>query len=174
MALDFVNIKPAIQAHRQISDDLRQHNVSRIVLSPNRWATYQQNINFNWILIKFNKDNVNKIPDDKYGIYSFVVDPGIANHPRASSLLYIGKAQDQSLRKRITQYFHEPDNPKGRPPIQNMLIDWPDHLYVCFTVVDKVEEIENIEDALLNAFVPPINQTFKGELGKAVRAWRAR
>lgn len=42
------------------------------------------------------------------------------------------------------------------------------------TSQEQVEEIDNIEDDLLNAFVPPINQNFKGEFGDAVRAWRAR
>jgi len=174
MAYDFVTIKPSIQARRQITEDLQKFNVSRIVLSPNRWATFQSHIDLDWTLIKFERDRMEDIPDDQYGLYSFIVEPGIANHPRCSYLLYIGKAERQSLRRRITQYFYEPNNLKGRPHVQDMIIDWPDHLFVCYTVVDKVAEIDNLEDSLLKAFVPPINQEFKGAFGEAVRAWRAR
>lgn len=174
MAYDFVTIKPPLQARRQITEDLRKYHVTRMILSPNRWATYQNTLELNWTTIKFEKDKMNEIPDDKCGIYSFIVKPGIAKHPHCSCLLYIGKADQESLRKRITQYFYEPNNAKGRPPVQDMIIDWFDNLFVCYTVVDEVKEIGNLEDALLNAFVPPINQTFKGELGEAVRAWRNR
>lgn len=174
MAYDFVTVKPTIRTRRQITDDLRKYNVGNIVLSPNRWATFKYESELEWIRVKFEQEKIEEIPDDKYGVYSFIVEPGIANHPYCSYLLYIGKAENQSLRKRIAQYFYEPNDPKGRAPIQDMITDWLSHLYICFAVIEEVNKIDALENTLIEAFVPPMNQRFRGELGRAVRAWRTR
>lgn len=174
MAYDFGTVRPSIQARRKITEDLRKYNVQSIVLSPNRWETFKSGLNLDWKLVKFKLGSIEDIPDDKFGVYSFVVEPGIANHPRCSYLLYIGKAEVQMLRDRLKQYFYEPSNPKGRGPIQDMIIDWPDHLFVCYAVVEDTTIIDDLENSLVEAFVPPLNQQYRGELGQAVRAWRTR
>lgn len=176
MAIDFVvTVNQSTSAYnRSIADDLRAYNVSSMVLSPNRWSSFKYTTPLVWQKVKFDRQDVPNIPDDKFGIYTFIVDAGIANHPHCSYLLYLGKAEKQSLRKRINQYFYELNNPKGRPPIQDMIENWGTHLYVCFTSIDDTSKINSLENALLEAFVPPMNQQYKGAFGRAYRAWRQR
>jgi hypothetical protein len=174
MPIDFVTVKPAIQARRQITEDMKKYNVSSMILSPTRWASFNDPTPLNWQRVKFDQQELHQVPDDEFGIYTFIVDAGVANHPHCSYLLYLGKAEDQSLRTRIRQYFYEPNNPKGRGPIQDMIIEWHPYLYLCFTPVADVSLIDDLENALLEAFVPPMNQNYKGTFGAAYRAWRQR
>lgn len=141
-----------------------------MVLSPIQWNNYKHSETLDWHYVQFNSTEVNSIPDDEMGIYTFVVCPSIANHP-CSYLLYVGKAERQSLRKRVKQYLYEKKNPKGRPPVQDMLIDWESHLWICYATVDESINISDLERALIEAFVPPINQKFDGLLGRAKRAF---
>jgi hypothetical protein len=172
MAHDLID-RPSIRERRAITDDLKTFNVSRIVLSPNRWSTFKTDLVLNWTMVRFEKSEIDKIPDDQKGVYSFVVCPGIANHPASYYLMYIGKAEDQPLRTRIKQYFQEVNDDKGRAPVQDMIINWNSHLWVCYTTVSDIDKIDSLEDSLISAFVPPINQKYKGTLGKAVRAWKS-
>ena len=171
MPIDFTNTKQSIESRRKLTDELRRYAIS-MVLSPNRWTGYTNSLKLNWQSIRFDQSELVQVPDDKNGVYSFIVDAGIAGHPYCSYLLYIGKAERQSLRKRIGQYFYEAKDPKGRAPVQDMILDWHEHLVVCFAVVQNAADIDGLEDSLLSAFVPPINQKFTGELGAATRALR--
>lgn len=174
MAIDFVTVKPAIQVRKQITEDLKKYNVSSMVLSPTRWASYVDPTPLTWQKVKFDQQDLYQVPDNEFGIYTFIVDAGVAGHPHCSYLLYLGKAEKQPLRTRINQYFYEPSNPKGRGPVQDMILDWHSHLHVCFAPIKDVSRIDDLENALLEAFVPPMNQTYKGSFGEAYRAWRQR
>lgn len=171
MAIDFTKSKQAIESRRNLTEELRKYAIS-MVLAPNRWTDYKNTLQLTWQTIRFDLSELEQVPDDQNGVYSFVVDAGIAGHPHCSYLLYIGKAERQSLRKRIKQYFYEADDPKGRAPVQDMILDWHTHLRVCFATVQDVTAIDDLEDSLISAFVPPINQRFTGELGAANRALR--
>lgn len=174
MAIDFVTVKPAIQGRKQITEDLKKYNVSRMVLSPTRWDSFKDPTPLTWNKVKFDESALEHVPDNEFGVYTFIVDANIANHPHCSYLLYLGKAEKQPLRTRIRQYLYEPSNPKGRGPIQDMILDWHSRLFVCYAPVGDVSRIDALENALLEAFVPPMNQTYKGLFGKAYRAWRQR
>lgn len=172
MAIDFVNPNPVIQARQKITDELRRFQVSTMILSPMRWTSYSNTTPLEWHKVKFDQEDLSRVPDDAFGIYTFVVDAAVANHPHCSYLLYLGKAERQSLRSRIKQYFYEPQNPKGRGPIQDMILKWHTHLFVCYTCIEDTTQIDNLENSLLEAFVPPMNQNYKGVFGQAHRAWR--
>lgn len=164
--------RPEVKIRQEITDDLRKYNVSRMVLSPSRWATFTAGISLQWEAVRFEKQEIKKIPADRRGVYSFVVLPGIARHPLCSYLLYIGKADKQSLQERVANYFYEVNNPKGRAPVQDMILNWESYLWVCYATVDEVQEIDGLENSLLEAFVPPVNQQYKGTFGQAVKAWK--
>lgn len=152
--------------------DLREHNLSRIVLSPKQWVSYKSTIPLSWSVVKFDESEKEQVPDDRQGVYTFVVKPGIANHPECAYLLYVGKTEKQGFRKRFTQYFSEKNDPKGREPVKMMLGLWKEHLWFCYAPIDDIQQIDSIEKSLIDAFVPPINQEYRGTLGKAMRAWR--
>lgn len=152
--------------------DLQKHNISKMVLSPQRWSACRITTDLSWSVVKFDKSQQASIPDDRQGVYTFVVKPEIANHPECSYLLYVGKTERQNLRRRFLQYFDEPNNPKGREPVKLMVRLWQQHLWFCYAPVSNVDEIDTIEESLIDAFVPPINQKYPGQLGRAMRAWQ--
>jgi hypothetical protein len=122
-------------------------------------------------MVPFDKANQVHVPNDKGGVYTFVVKPDIANHPSCSYLLYVGKTQRQTLRKRFLQYFSERDRNKGRPLIQKMLTLWKDHIWFCFAPIDDRGIIHNVEEALIGAYVPPMNNEFPADIRPAMGAW---
>lgn len=155
----------------QESDSLQKYEVKRLILSPDRWGKYVDITALTWTMVKFDKGQKLVIPNNKKGVYSFLVQPGIANHPACSHLLYIGMTDKQSLRQRFMQYIYEKNKPKGRPLIQKMLVRWEKHLWFCYAPIDDISQISLIEDELLKAFIPPMNKDFPAEIRQAIGAW---
>lgn len=160
------------ETRESIARDLRDHHVDRIVLSPTRWKKYNNKTPLVWSMVKYDKSQKSNIPDNKGGVYTFVVMPGIGNHPHCSFLLYVGKTERQTLRERFLQYFGEEKRKGGRIHIQAMLGNWKEYLWFCFATIDDENNIESVEDDLISAFVPPFNRVFKGILKEGVAAWR--
>ena len=149
---------------------LKLHNINRFVLSPSLWAEFTIPITLDWKVVKYDKREKGKLPQVA-GVYTFIVRPGIANHPECSYLLYVGKTDRQTLRDRFLQYFSEAKKEKGREHIKLMLNTWESNLWYCFAEISNTTIIDDIENALLTAYVPPMNRDFKGKLGKALKAW---
>jgi hypothetical protein len=148
---------------------LREH-AERVVLSPDLWDACKLSVSLNWTVIKYDKSEKDKLPD-KAGVYTFVVKPGIVNHPECAYILYVGKTDRQTLKRRFLQYFSEEIKDSGRVHIRIMLDRWKGHLWYCFAPIDDVSVIDDVEDALRNAFVPPMNKEFKGIIGAARKAF---
>ena len=142
-----------------------------MVLSPNRWKSFACSAPLSWSIVKFDKANINHIPKDEQGVYTFVVKPDIANHPHCSYLMYVGKTERQGFRERFKQYFSEAARPKGRPAIHFMVSQWIDYLWFCYAPVNDIKAISSIEDSLISAYLPPVNKEYPGKIGKAVQAW---
>jgi len=150
---------------------LKKYHIDRLVLSPERWATYANRTPLSWMIVRFNEQQQNLVPDDKGGVYSFIVKPGIANHPECAFLLYVGMAQKQSLRKRFKQYFQERNARKGRPKIRKMLNTWDHHLWFCYATIEDKCRIHDVEQSLIGAYLPPYNDQFPAEIREALKAW---
>ena len=139
-------------------------------LWPQQWAAYNLPDLFQWEIHPFQRDQIENIPN-KPGIYSFVIQPGIASHPACSCLMYIGKTE-RPLQKRFKEYFGEQQNVvKGRPKILALLNQYQGYLYFCCSVIAETERIGEIEDALISAFIPPCNDQFPSEIGRIVGAF---
>lgn len=151
-------------------DHLKKYQVERMVLSPKHWATCSVPVQLKWTTVKYEKSQRDKLPQ-KQGVYTFVVKPGIVDHPDCSYLLYVGQTEAQNLRTRFLQYFSEERKAKGREHIKYMARLWRKQLWFCCAPVDNPTLIADIERSLLKAFVPPLNRDFPGVLGKARRAW---
>jgi hypothetical protein len=149
---------------------LKKYNVDRIVLSPKLWKACKLPVSLNWSVVKYHKSQKSKLPKSQ-GVYTFVVKPGIVNHPECAYVMYVGKTEKQTFRERFSQYFIEEKNPKGREHIKIMAKFWKDNLWYCYAPVANVNLIDDIEDQLRNAFVPPYNREFRGTIGKARKAW---
>lgn len=153
-------------------EGLKRYNVSRFVLSPTRWGLYDSAIPLSWNAVKFDKSEKENLPTGKQGVYTFIVKPGIANHPACAYLLYVGKTEKQGFRTRFLDYFREPDRPKARQAVKAMIGLWGNHLWFCYAPVDDIAQIDALERKLIDSYVPPINQEYPGVLGKAVKAWQ--
>ena len=140
------------------------------VLWPQQWAAYNLSDLLNWKIYPFQQDRIDEIPSDP-GIYSFVVQPRIANHPHCSYLMYVGMTE-RPLRERFKEYFSEKRNAKnGRPKLLKLLNVYQDYLHFCCSTIEETERIEEIEDALLNAFIPPSNDEYPAEISRIMKAF---
>ena len=77
----------------QEADRLRGFKVSNFILDPESWNRYPNRIGLAWNKIRFSEDTIDLVPDDTYGVYSFVVLPNLANHSDCSYLLYVGETR---------------------------------------------------------------------------------
>lgn len=77
---------------------LKDFNIKKFILCPNHWREYK-NLALRWQKVKFDADGVKKLPNDKQGVYSFLVQPNIGGHAAISYLLYIGETTKQTLRR---------------------------------------------------------------------------
>jgi len=149
----------------------RQHTVE-FILDPNQWGSLSLPITLNWNTIPFGEPHLLAIPDDESGVYSFIIKPGIANHSECAHLMYIGKAKSQSFRDRYRQYLQDQRTQMGRPLIVHMLKTWPEHLCFCYATIKQTSYIDDIEDCLIRAFIPPINTSYPADIRRSMTLWR--
>ena len=145
---------------------LKHYHIKKFILCPTHWQGYS-NIVLKWKRVKFSVSGVSKLPDNKQGLYSFLVQPKVGGHPAISYLLYIGETTKQTLKERCSDYLPEAKRKKARVPIRSMIRKWPNHLWLYFAVVDDVTLIKQLEEDLIKAFIPPFNQRFTATVGKA-------
>jgi hypothetical protein len=145
---------------------LRDYKMERMILSPSHWAAFTCPIALQWKPVPFAPDRTAEIPKNARGVYSFVVQPGIANHPHCSYLLYVGKVEEQGFRARYSQYLGE--RLKGqntrRVHVSRMLRKWDGYLWFCYAEINDQSLITQVEDALLAAYLPSHNRTFPSQV----------
>ena len=134
-------------------------------LWPRRWGTYPEL--HEWQTIRLDTLEKKNIPDCP-GIYTLVAVPQIANHPACSYLMYVGKTK--SLRRRFGEYLSQERRESGRPKIFRFLHLYTDHVWFCFTLVQSTS-LDSVETGLRDAYIPPLNEDFSGELSKVVGAF---
>ena len=149
---------------------LSDFRLSRMVLSPTQWQSCKIPIKLSWRAVKFRRVNATRIPGNARGVYTFVVKPGVAEHPSCSYLMYVGKAEDQVLRDRFRQYFMEKarGEESRRPHVTDMLLKWDGFLWFYYAEISNKTEIKGVEEQLLAAYLPPSNRTFPGTIRRAV------
>lgn len=135
-------------------------------LIPSSWEYLNDLPDFQWISVRFNEDNLENIPDQP-GIYSFVINPRYTNHPHRF-LGYIGSTE-RTLNQRYREYLKEKNNPKGRPKILRLLNKWDGYIDFCY--ITELEEIIDVESRLNDAFQPPYNSDFSGEVNRIQNAF---
>jgi len=154
------------------SDELRGFEVRRVILSTKQWAALALPVTLRWTVKHFASSKPTLIPSNKTGVYSFVVQPGIADHPNCAYLLYVGKAAGATgFRARYYKYRAEKGKQDSvRPLVNRMINKWYEHLWFCFAeVADPL--VKEVEDKLLLAYLPPINTEFPGEASAGMRAF---
>lgn len=148
---------------------IRSYRVDRFILYPVHWRNYTNTIPLNWNKVRFTASNATSIPNDKTGVYSFVVEAEIAQHPACSYLLYVGKVKDQNLRNRYRQYLQAERAWKTRPHIAHMIRKWSDNLWFYYAEVSDTKVINQLEEDLITAFLPPENRSWPAKITHIMR-----
>jgi len=154
-------------AGRSLSD----YHLKRMVLSPDHWRNCSLPVTLNWQILQFTEANADHVPNNTKGIYSFLVQPGIAQHPSCSYLLYIGQTERQNFRERFRQYLRDwrAGSASRRVHITDMLEKWEGFLWFAYAPVQRDELIVPIEDALLSSYLPPANKDFPAAVAANLR-----
>lgn len=148
----FAKVDDLIRAH----EAGKTHRINSLMM-PTFWTAYTSPNSLTWQQVKFGVA-ANNLPDDKIGVYCFVIEPNVAKVPCCGLLVYIGRARN-SFRKRYSEYLAEKDNPAGRPKVVMMLNLWEDHLTYYYAELPTGDECTAEESRLLTAFVPEFNST---------------
>ncbi len=159
-------------AGRDVPPDEVEFAMSRytLVLWRSKWQQYNPNQVLSWELRRLNPMERPAIPQVP-GVYSLLVQPGIANHPGVSFLMYIGKTN--SLYRRFGEYLNKERLTTGRPKIYRALRRYSDYLWFCFAPLPTADDaaLTIVEDALLMAYVPPWNDDLPAEIRDIVEAF---
>lgn len=131
------------------------------ILWPQQWRRCAAFRGVRWRRIKYVPSQIRTLPNEP-GIYAFVVSPSVGGTPDFNYLLYVGKAERQTLRDRCGQYRYEPRRRKPRVHIVRMLRNWRGHLHLYYAPV--LRDVTDVEDRLLAAFMPPCNPDLPGRL----------
>lgn len=115
-----------------------------------------------WNSISYGKDELEKVPNDKRGIYAFAISWNNDVLPPHGYVLYIGIAgrrSDRSLRERYSDYL-KPSHVKKRFNIARMIRDWNKVLRFYFAPVDdniSSDDLIALEKQLNTALIPPFS-----------------
>ena len=151
----------------QLAMQIQRHTL-KFTLSPKFWDELSLQRTLTWHRVKFDADLVDSVPDDLFGVYSFVVEPGVANH-KLSYLLYIGMTRDQNFRARYKQYLrHRDAEDTSWIHVKYMLREWYDQLIFYYAPLEDPDIVKDTEDRLLEAFLPPIPRAFPATVRRAV------
>lgn len=152
------------------SRQLKIHSIDNMILFPRRWEEFESPVDLFWECVRFSEETEGEIPDDFGGVYTFVVQPGIANHPCISYLMYVGQTTKQTFRTRYGQYIKKKTSDElVSVHITNMLQMYEGYLWFCYAKIDDLDIITSVEKALQDAYIPPVNRQFWGEIGPARR-----
>lgn len=131
-----------------------------------------------WDSIKYGKDEIDKVPGDKRGVYAFSIHHPSQVLPPHGHILYIGIAgrkSDRSLKARYADYL----NPRivlKRERIARMIGTWHEVLRFHFAPIDDSmtsEQLEQLEKDLNTALLPPFSEgDLEADTKKKRRAFR--
>src|SRR5690606_36437407 len=133
-------------------------HIRKFLLYPIYWkdGTKQITGTLKWRHYKFTNSNLKRIPTKK-GIYCFVVKPKYNSIFYTQYLFYIGQTK-RTLQRRYKEYLDDQAGKgKPRPKVFEMLNLYKEDIYFFCTEITSDKRIDEVEDKLLNVFVPHIN-----------------
>ena len=113
-----------------------------------------------WKSIGFGKAEIEDVPNDKRGVYAFVVAYPQDFLPPHGYIMYIGiagKNSNRPLRERYRDYLN-PNQVVDRPAIARMISRWRRILHFHFAAIGNdvtTEQLQAFETRLNTAFLPP-------------------
>ena len=91
------------EIYMALAMQIKRHTL-RFTLSPTFWDDLALGQTLTWYGVKFDSESASNVPNDMIGVYSFVVEPSIANHELAY-LLYIGMTDRTELQSEVSAVF---------------------------------------------------------------------
>lgn len=149
------------------------------VLSPGKLMAGGHTIpSLTWESVSYGDEDLEKVPDDRRGVYAFAVCHNDGILPPHGYILYIGIAGKDSyrpLRERYKDYLNFKKVAK-RDQIAFMIGTWHQVLRFFFAPVEddvSSEELKTIEEQLNTALMPPFsNRDLEANTRRMRRAFR--
>lgn len=146
-------------------------NTFQFSMIPSRWDEYENFLDImqdDWAEYKYFDESgevsveVKRLPNDKGGIYLYVVKPPIPIN-YTPVIMYIGRAHNngksQNLRKRVNNYAREAqDLYRGRKSIRSLFAKYAEYLHVMYIALENNEDIDRLEKEMISAIVPACNR----------------
>ena len=153
--------------------DQAKAHMERFLLWPRQWRTFKRTFTgqLSWQSFRMTKSAARSVPSVA-GVYSLVVEPGIAGHPQCAFLMYVGMTGKQTLQERFLQYLGPEQGPRGRPHIIRLLSLYRTNLIFCCSAVPAGMTPQEVEDALLAAYIPPYCRDLPAEVSRIIRGIR--
>ncbi|RME04378.1 MAG: hypothetical protein D6816_09765 [Bacteroidetes bacterium] len=148
-------------------EEARAHRIT-FTLWSRRWDDFKASVTLNWKDHPFVPEEKINIPPTP-GVYAFLLQPRIANGLEASYVLYIGESSN--LQERFDNYLQEIKSKNARPRIRVYLNQYKSFLRFCCATLPSGVSTTTIEDALLAAFIPPLNVKLPAEVRAVVAAF---
>lgn len=162
----------------QVNREIASFELRDVILNPDNLMKDSFIVqHLDWCGIKFGWQDIEKVPDDKRGVYGFAIRAASEVLPPHGYILYIGIAgrnSDRPLRERYKDYLY----PKGvikRGGIKRVM-NWRHVLQFIFAPVDDdvtTEDLQLLERQLNTALIPPFSeQDMDADVREKRRAWR--
>lgn len=116
-----------------------------------------------WSSVKYGLDNADTVPNDRRGVYAFVVSRNDDVLPPHGYVMYVGiggKKSDRSLRKRYGDYLNTKKILK-RDRIAKMIGTWFEVLHFAYAPVPDTissEDLIALEEHINSALLPPFSK----------------
>ncbi len=144
------------------ADKVKGGYIKKFLLHPPFWVEPKNQVAFplKWKKYKFIPRNKKYITKEK-GIYCFVIEPNVNEFFNTRYLFYIGKTNRQ-LNIRFGEYMNEHlGKKKSRVKVKNMLKKYYGHIYFYFTPIATKAQVNQVEDQLIDTFIPQVNVIVK-------------
>ena len=173
-----LNLSELIDFANQVSQDVSRY-WRPFVLNPSRLLADDFVVpNLEWHAIRYGREEIDQVPDDKRGVYAFAVRVESDVLPPHGYILYMGIAGEDSnrpLRARYQDYLVQ-SKVKRRAGIARMIGDWHEVLQFIFAPVDddlSTKDLQRLECQLNTALIPPYSEEdIDAELAAHRRAYR--
>jgi hypothetical protein len=158
-----MNLDDLIDFANQVNQDISRY-WRPFILNPSRLLADDFVVHqLDWQAIRYGRAEIDKVPDDKRGVYAFAVRIESTVLPPHGYILYMGIAGDDSdrpLRERYQEYLNA-NKVKSRAGIARMIGDWHEVLQFIFAPVDdsmSTTDLRRLETQLNTALIPPYSE----------------
>lgn len=158
-----MNVDSLIDFANEANERINKYSI-KVTLSPDNLMVGNYGLDaLNWDSISYGDEELEKVPNDKRGIYAFVICQNDSVLPSHGYVMYIGIAGRKStraLRARYKDYLNQKKVLK-RERIARMIGTWHEVLRFYFAPVEdnfSSEDLEDLEKRLNTALMPPLSE----------------